>query len=75
MSRACYILRRSRAYYARRVVRGGSYWINARYCRSAYRVRYEPGSRSRDLGFRLAAGQPVKSGASSLEAGGAERRG
>jgi formylglycine-generating enzyme required for sulfatase activity len=48
---------------ARRVVRGGSYWNLARLCRSAYRDRGGPGYRYGDLGFRLAAGQPVGSGA------------
>ena len=50
--------RPSRAYYARRVVRGGSYWNNARNCRSAYRNTNEPGNRNRNLGFRLAAAHP-----------------
>lgn len=40
---------------ARRVVRGGSYWYYARYCRSAYRFASEPENRDRNLGFRLAA--------------------
>ena len=58
-----------------RVVRGGSAWISAGRCRSAIRGRCEPGGRDWSLGFRLAAGQPVGSGATGLEAGGAERRG
>jgi formylglycine-generating enzyme required for sulfatase activity len=37
-----------------RVVRGGSWFGNARFCRSAYRSSYSPGFRSNDLGFRLA---------------------
>lgn len=37
-----------------RVFRGGSWGGDARYCRVAYRSYYSPGSRSTDLGFRLA---------------------
>jgi formylglycine-generating enzyme required for sulfatase activity len=58
-----------------RVVRGGSYWNNARFCRSACRRAGEPGSRGRFLGFRLAAGlisQEQVSGAPGPEAGGAD---
>ncbi len=40
-----------------RVVRGGSYWSDARYCRSAYRDWSGPESRFGNRGFRLAAGQ------------------
>ena len=36
-----------------RVVRGGSWLINARYCRSAFRDANEPGFRGERLGFRL----------------------
>jgi formylglycine-generating enzyme required for sulfatase activity len=36
-----------------RVIRGGSWVISARYCRSAYRNRHVPGRRRDDLGFRL----------------------
>jgi formylglycine-generating enzyme required for sulfatase activity len=36
-----------------RVNRGGSWYNSARNCRSAYRVRFTPGSRSSYLGFRL----------------------
>ena len=39
---------------ADRVIRGGSWSYNARYCRSAYRYRDKPGYRSDYLGFRLA---------------------
>ena len=35
-----------------RVSRGGGYWIEARYCRSAYRYGNEPGYRFRGRGFR-----------------------
>jgi len=36
-----------------RVLRGGSWFINARYCRSAYRNYYVPGNRVGYYGFRL----------------------
>ena len=44
---------------ARRVLRGGSFWYDAWYCRSAYWYVYVPGYRGGSIGFRLAAGQPV----------------
>ena len=37
-----------------RVYRGGSWSINASYCRSSYRFYYDPGCRSIYLGLRLA---------------------
>ncbi|MEO0479459.1 MAG: SUMF1/EgtB/PvdO family nonheme iron enzyme [Planctomycetota bacterium] len=37
-----------------RVVRGGSFLLNARRCRSAYRNWWHPGDRYHDLGFRPA---------------------
>ena len=37
-----------------RVLRGGSWSENARYCRSAFRGRSTPSSRLDGLGFRLA---------------------
>jgi formylglycine-generating enzyme required for sulfatase activity len=37
-----------------RVNRGGSWYYGGQYCRSAYRLRIEPGHRSLILGFRLA---------------------
>ena len=37
-----------------RVLRGGSWFSDARDCRSADRINYYPGSRSNELGFRLA---------------------
>jgi len=37
-----------------RVIRGGSWYYGARYCRSAHRSRGTPGSRYNSLGFRLA---------------------
>ncbi|MDR1921296.1 MAG: formylglycine-generating enzyme family protein, partial [Candidatus Adiutrix sp.] len=40
--------------YSSRVFRGGSWYGNARYCRSASRGRYTPDFRSNYLGFRLA---------------------
>lgn len=36
------------------VARGGSWYFNGPYCRSAYRGRYNPGSHNNDLGFRVA---------------------
>jgi formylglycine-generating enzyme required for sulfatase activity len=39
---------------ADRVIRGGSWVNNARYCRCAYRYRYRPDLRSLNLGFRCA---------------------
>ena len=36
-----------------RVLRGGGYWIDPRYCRSASRFRYDPDYRSLNFGFRL----------------------
>jgi formylglycine-generating enzyme required for sulfatase activity len=38
-----------------RVIRGGSWNDEARYCRSAFRLRRSPGYASLDLGFRLCA--------------------
>ena len=38
---------------AGRVVRGGSWNLDARYCRSAYRNGLRPGNRAGDVGFRL----------------------
>jgi len=37
-----------------RVVRGGGWYVSARYCRSAYRYGYDPTYRSGSIGFRLA---------------------
>lgn len=57
---------------AGRVVRGGCFWIDAWYCRSARRDADAPERRDRTLGFRLAAGQPAAaSGALGREARGA----
>ena len=54
---------------ASRVVRGGSWFILARYCRAAYRSRIDPGDRGYVLGLRLAAGQEP----GAVEPPGAER--
>ena len=48
----------ARAYQARRALRGGSYWNNARNCRSAYRNENDPDDRNDNIGFRLAAAHP-----------------
>ena len=39
-----------------RVLRGGSWYTDARNCRSAYRNWYDPANRDLDLGFRLVSG-------------------
>ena len=39
---------------ADRVLRGGCWFDDARYCRSASRVRYGPSERSNNIGFRFA---------------------
>lgn len=54
---------------APRVVRGGSWHNQARNCRAAYRIQFEPGNRGRYLGLRLAAGQEL----GAAEPPGAER--
>ena len=36
-----------------RVLRGGSWFIDARYARASIRIRHDPGNRSGHLGFRL----------------------
>ena len=48
---------------ARRALRGGSIWILARTCRAACRSVDVPGYRGTGVGFRLASGQPPRSGA------------
>ena len=52
-----------------RVLRGGSCWSDARFCRSACRYGSDPGTRRDFIGFRLAAGQPVWSVAPDPESG------
>lgn len=47
------------------VVRGGSWFHRADYCRAACRLELEHGFRGDDLGFRLAAGQELGSGATA----------
>ncbi|MBL8482005.1 MAG: formylglycine-generating enzyme family protein [Rhodocyclaceae bacterium] len=42
---------------ARRVLRGGAWYYDGRYCRSACRFRFEPDDRNLNFGFRLAPGQ------------------
>jgi len=42
-----------------RVVRGGSWYDSAGYCRSAFRNWHSPGERDRNLGFRLALSMSV----------------
>ena len=37
-----------------RVVRGGCMWGHVRFCRTTYRMSYEPNTRRKDIGFRLA---------------------
>jgi formylglycine-generating enzyme required for sulfatase activity len=44
---------------ARRVVRGGSWNLNAVYCPSAYRSRNAPGDRNYGIGFRLSRTLPL----------------
>jgi formylglycine-generating enzyme required for sulfatase activity len=56
-----------------RVVRGGSYWDDARGCRSAFRLAIEAGSRNGSMGFRLAAGQELEGGAKDSGASGRSR--
>jgi formylglycine-generating enzyme required for sulfatase activity len=36
------------------VLRGGSWYDIAKYCRSTYRISFTPGIRRSDIGFRLA---------------------
>jgi formylglycine-generating enzyme required for sulfatase activity len=42
-----------------RVIRGGSWYNSAVYCRSAYRGAYTPGNRGGSLGFRLSRTLPL----------------
>ena len=45
-----------------RVICGGSWYGDARYCESGYRDRCSPGCRVHDLGFRLACDRTAKEG-------------
>ena len=45
---------------SRRVLRGGSWWSDPVYCRSALRRIFDPSDRYDDLGFRVARSQSVK---------------
>ena len=56
---------------ASRVIRGGSWLFLARECRAAFRDHAAPGSRARNLGFRLAAGLDLR--AAEPQSGDAER--
>ena len=42
----------------RRVIRGGGWGDHPRWCRSAYRVTYDPDNRSHNLGFRIVCSPP-----------------
>ncbi len=42
----------------RRVLRGGGWFDRGRFCRSAIRIRLEPGGRGSVIGFRLARSVP-----------------
>ena len=53
---------------AYRVLRGGSWFSDGRYVRSAYRFRYGPDGRSSIIGFRLALGQSGGLGQSAAPA-------
>ena len=43
-----------------RTFRGGSWWVETRYLRSAYRDRHVPEYRHFSLGFRVARGSSVR---------------
>ncbi len=45
---------------SRRVLRGGSWWLDPGYCRSAYRSGIVPSPRGFNLGFRVARSQSVQ---------------
>ena len=57
-----------------RVVRGGSWDHDADNCRSAFRIRFDPGYRSLDLGFRLSRTGPWPFNALTLARRRAEER-
>ena len=43
-----------------RVLRGGSWFLSGRFCRSACRLRLVPGNRFHSIGFRLSPGQSAR---------------
>jgi formylglycine-generating enzyme required for sulfatase activity len=58
-----------------RVVRGGSWFVDVRYVRAAYRRCYDPGYSVDNLGFRLLRGLPAPRGGAQDEAKGAAAAG
>jgi formylglycine-generating enzyme required for sulfatase activity len=42
----------------RRILRGGSWGLYPKICRSAYRNTFEPGNRNDDIGFRVVCSAP-----------------
>jgi hypothetical protein len=44
---------------ADRVLRGGAWNCDPDYCRAAFRSRFSPGLRDRDVGFRVCRGSPI----------------